>query len=101
MTAPIEKGQKLSTLQIWCGSVCLAQRDLVAFNDVSLAGTVFSDNTGANGDFGFIKIVTYVLIALGIVAVLFVAALYILRTVRIAKAKRQSRRNSRNRRRSR
>ncbi len=101
LTAPIEKGQKLSTLQIWCGSVCLAQRDLVAFNDVFLAGTVFSDNAEANRDFGFIKIVTYVLIALGIVAVLFVAALYILRTVRIAKARRQSRRNSRNRRRSR
>jgi D-alanyl-D-alanine carboxypeptidase (penicillin-binding protein 5/6) len=34
VTAPVEQGQKLSTIQVWYGSKCLAQADLVAANAV-------------------------------------------------------------------
>lgn len=33
-TAPVEKGHVLSNVQVWYGSKCLAQTDLVAMNDV-------------------------------------------------------------------
>ena len=33
-SAPVEKGQVLSNVQVWYGSKCLAQTDLVAMNDV-------------------------------------------------------------------
>ena len=34
--APIEKGRHMSTVEIWCGSVCLAQAELYALNDVDV-----------------------------------------------------------------
>ena len=34
VTAPVAQGQKLSTIQVWYGSKCLAQADLVAANAV-------------------------------------------------------------------
>lgn len=34
VTAPVEQGQKLSTIQVWYGAKCLAQADLVAANAV-------------------------------------------------------------------
>lgn len=34
VVAPVEKGQALSTAQVWYGSKCLAQTDLVAMNGV-------------------------------------------------------------------
>lgn len=36
LSAPVEKGQVLSTLQVWYGSKCLAQTELVAVNAVNL-----------------------------------------------------------------
>ena len=101
LTAPIEKGQRLSTLQIWCGSVCIAQTELVAMNSVALAGSVFVDDGTNAGQFAFLNVVKYLLVALAVVVLLGVAVLYVLRGIRIVKARRQSRRNSRNRRRSR
>lgn len=101
LTAPIQKGQKISTLQIWCGAVCIAERELVAFNNVSLAGTAFADNENAKEDFGFIKTAGYILIAVAVVVILCVVTLYVIRTVRIVKTRRRRHRNSSYRRRSR
>ena len=36
LTAPVEKGQVISTLQVWYGSKCLAQTDLVTVNAVAV-----------------------------------------------------------------
>ena len=38
-TAPVEKGQVLSNVQVWYGPKCLAQTDLVAMNGVSVKQT--------------------------------------------------------------
>ena len=37
MSAPIIKGSNIASVQLWYGSVCIAQTDLVAMNDVSAA----------------------------------------------------------------
>ena len=36
LTAPVEKGQVISTLQVWYGSKCLAQTELVTVNAVAV-----------------------------------------------------------------
>lgn len=100
LVAPIQKGQRVSTLQIWCGNICIAQTELYAMNSVAVAGTEFDENDGGQGA-GFFKVVLYVL---GIVLILVLAGfigLLLLRFFRMAKVKRQSRRHRRNRRRSR
>ena len=101
MSAPIEKGQRAATLQIWYGAVCLAETDLFAMNKVFPAGTVFGENSAGNGGLGIAKVILYLLGGVAFVGIAGFVVLYLMRTTYIAKAKRRSRRNSRNRRRSR
>lgn len=100
-TAPVQNGQALSTLQVWYGSVCIAQSETYAMNGVATAGTAFSGNTAPRGDTTFGKVFLYVIGSLFILVLLAFVLLFALRTVRISKRKIHSRRNSRNRRRSR
>ena len=100
-TAPIENGQPLSMLQVWYGSVCIAQSETYAMNGVATAGTVFSDDTDKNIDVSFFKIFLYVIGSVLILVLGVFIVLFIMRSLQISKRKRQSRNNSRNRRRSR
>lgn len=101
LTAPIEKGQKLSTLQVWNGAVCLAETEVYAMNSVKIAGTVFEDNGSSKGNIGFLTLLLYLVGAAVAIVIFSAIVLFALRVTRIAKVRRQSRRNSRNRRRSR
>ena len=100
LTLPIEKGQIVSTLEVWCGNVCVAQTDLYAMNGVVSAATQFADDNDNNGITVW-QVIVYIL--LGVIAIVVVAllTLVVMRASQRAKAKRASRRNSRNRRRSR
>ncbi len=101
LSAPVEKGQRVSTLQIWYGNVCVAQNDLYAMNSVKHVSALFDDNGKTQASVGVVKIVLIVLgVFAGLVVVTF-GALYFLRISRIAKTKRHRRRNSMYRRRSR
>ncbi len=101
MSAPIEKGQRAATLQIWLGAVCVAQADLLTMNKVLPAGAVFDENTGGGGAAAFGKVLLYLLAGIAFVIVIGFIAVYLLRITRITRARNRSRRNSRNRRRSR
>lgn len=101
LTAPLEKGQKLSDLQVYYGSVCVAQTETYAMNSVRVAGTVFTDSNNGNGGVGILTVVLYVIGGIFVLVLSSFIVLFLLRSSRIAKMKRQSRRNSRNRRRSR
>ena len=101
LTAPIEAGQKVSALQIWYGSVCLAQSDVYAMNSVATAGSVLTEDAGVKGAGSFGRVVLYLLAAAGVIALVGFAVLYALRAVRIAKARKAARRRNRSRRRSR
>lgn len=102
LTLPVEEGQRVSTLQIWCNNICIAQTDIFAMNSVYAADTLFvndgkqsiavSDVIGAA-----FKIIGGILI----VGVLLVVVSYLQRRNQLAKQKRQRRRNHRDRRRSR
>lgn len=74
LDAPIRKGQKLSTVEIWSGNVCIAQADLYALNDVSENRQIIhhKENSGLSGWWIF-------LIILLVLAVLVVITLFVIR----------------------
>lgn len=100
LNAPVEKGQILDILQVWYGSVCIAQSELVAMNSSKLATVSLENNTnsGELSTEGLIKALAVMGIILGVIIVFFVI-LYIIRFVRTAmfRSKRRKRRNSRRR----
>ena len=103
LTAPIQKGTKLSTVEVWNGSLCLGQADLYAMNSVEIAGPENDDRQ--TGGVKFITVLLYILCGIVALILLFFVMRFILRKVvharYRAKARRQSLRNRRNRRRSR
>ncbi len=101
LTAPIEKGQKLSTVQVWCGTLCIAQKDLYALNSVGTVTSGSVNNPQQNDTSDFWNVFLYVLGAILVIAFLIFIVLSVLRAVRLAKARKHRRRISRNRRRSR
>lgn len=100
LTAPIQKGDRLATVEVWNGTLCIGQTELYAMNSVD---TYIADDDG-NDRSGGAKVITIVLYILGGIVglgVLLVIVRYGIRFTHRAKARMQSLRNSRNRRRSR
>lgn len=100
LTAPIQKGEKLSTVEVWNGTLCIGQVDLYAMNSVGLFAAQNGDNN-RTGRVGFFAVLLYIIGGIVALGLLLFAVRYILRATRRVKAKKQSLRNSRNRRRSR
>ena len=98
-TAPITKGTYLGIVQVWYGSVCVAQSPLVAYHDVRVAdrgnGLSQEEMTGDAWITGLT--VLAVLVALVVVTA---CVLYFIRSYQIMKAHSSRRKRSRNRRRS-
>lgn len=94
--APIEKEQKLSTVEIWYDDTCLAQADLYAMNGVKeKRAAVTEQNTESSS--------TLVVVLLGTIGVLVVFLLYlsVSRLVSKRRMAAQRRKNSKSHRRSR
>ena len=90
LTAPISKGDKIGTVRVWYGNVCLAQQDLLSASDVAQAKKSGSGSKQEGDDSldlwnGILKIV------LGVVAGLFVlvVTLRIVNTVRYRNRKKR------------
>ncbi len=100
LTAPIEKGQKITELEVWSGTVCVAKADLFALNKVDAVDPInLDDQNGSNR----LKLGSVFFVILGVifsVILLGFVVLCMIRAVRIRAAKKRSRRHSRNRRRS-
>ena len=101
LTAPVERGQRVSTLQIWCGNVCVAQNDLYALNGVKTVGSDIDDNKVNQSSATIMKYILIVLAVLVGLFIIFFATLYFLRITHNIKTTRHRRRNSMYRRRSR
>ena len=101
LTAPVEKGQRVSTLQIWSGNVCVSQTELYAMNSVKVADSLSSQKDSGKGRMVGLQIVLYIFGGIFLFILLAIVMLYGVRTVRIAKANRQRRMHRRYRRRSR
>ena len=92
--APIKKGQNLAALQVWYGSLCIAQTDVYAMNDVPVAYVkkveISEDTAGGNG---------WILIAVIVIIVLIAAIFFILPRFLRAKKNRNQRHHKNTRRR--
>ena len=102
--APVQKGDIMSHVEIWYGSVCLAYVELVAMNDVEsvfqqlpeqeVPGDVSGDDAGG-------KVVLWIVVGALAAVVIFVLGSVVLKRIRLATARRRSRKYRRSRRRSR
>lgn len=101
VTAPVEKGQTLSAVQVWYGAKCLAQSDLVAAHRVmSLEEQQADMNSGRGSETPGGKVfLTILLIVLGLAALGF-GGIVAMRWVRVAKLRAIRRRRRANRRRN-
>ena len=96
LTAPIEKGQKISNVQVWCGGVCIAQTELFALNTVS----VLNPDSG-NDILPGTNDMRWILYGLGIIIGVVLIGFIILSAVRIIHIRKRNRMHRRYRRRSR
>lgn len=101
--APVKKGDILSQVEVWYGSVCLGHVDLYALNDVAAVHAQVLDQTPPNTDNSgnTVKIVLLTLAGVAAVVVLLVVVLFVIRRVRTAQMRRRQKKYSRSRRRSR
>ena len=44
LTAPVSQGDKIGTVRVWYGNICLAQQDLLSASDVAVAKKTNSGN---------------------------------------------------------
>lgn len=100
ISAPVEKGEIVNVVQVWYGSVCIAQSEIAAMNSSDVAAATLQstqENTEENGA-GLTKVLAVFGIIL-IVIIGFAAVLYIIRMIRTAalRSKRRRRRSSRRR----
>ena len=96
ITAPVEKGQKLGSVQVWYGAKCLAQTDMVAMNAVEkYQAPVIPEKPESKQSGSWL---TLFLVLVGLVLAGFVGIVGI-RAVRIMNYQRRQKRRGRNRRR--
>lgn len=102
LTAPIEQGQQVSTLQIWYQNSCVAESELYAMSAVrsvedsqlKIQNKASRDDSNLTGFLSFVGVVFLGIVALGIVYI-------IVRNVRYSIARKRRRRRRQNSRRSR
>ena len=93
LAAPMEKGQNLGVLQIWCGTVCVAETELVGMNTVTVKnGQVddYSPRTNSSGLWSAALTVVGVLVVI-------IAIVYLVRKVQIQKHRASARNRVRSR----
>jgi D-alanyl-D-alanine carboxypeptidase (penicillin-binding protein 5/6) len=98
--APIEKGQAISSLEIWNGNLCVGQVELFALNAVSVRQDM-TGNQDDETDRPLWPLVMTVVVCCGIGIAIIVISVRTVTRLRYAAVRRRSRRYSRSRRRSR
>lgn len=102
LSLPVQEGQRVSTLQIWCNNICIAQTDIFAMSSVVAADQVYTADEKVSVDIsGILSVLFKILAGMLIVGLLIVVVFYLRRVNKIAKQNKQRRRNRRYRRRSR
>jgi len=99
LKAPIEAGQKISSVQVWYGSLCLAQADLVAANAVRVWSAPVDDRIGSGVTFASVmRVIGWVFLVIVIIAAVVFGILFLprlLRRFRILRMRRKRRQNRR------
>lgn len=100
LEAPIEKGEKLSSVEVWYGSICIAKTDLYAMNKVSVIQQQNDTQIDDNEKEPWPVWLTVIVVVLLVVMFVFVTT-WGVRMVRRATVNKRSRLHRKNRRRSR
>ena len=97
--APIQKGQLMSTLQVWYGNTCVAETDLVAMYDVSVYSKPADEEypQEIQKESGWIGTVIWIVLGLIAGALLFMAAVRGVRRAMIRNRRKRRRREQRRR----
>ena len=95
--APVQTGDKVTTVQAWYNNICLAQADLYALHDVSVKEVVHSEQIQDETPTSAKTVLAVVAVVIVIFIVLLFGRRFIFRIIR----NRQIRRHRKNRRRSR
>lgn len=99
LTAPVEKGQSIGSVQVWYGEKCLAQTDMVAMNAVAVEREPVIPEAPVKEDSGSWKALVVTLGVFGGMIVLFLLVMIVLRFV--GNMRRKARRRHRQRQRER
>lgn len=93
LTAPIKKGDKLSSVEVWYGNLCVAQADLYALNSVREANSFMVINDGTAFPWWGVLLIV---MGLGVVAFLVLLGIRFSNGAKVmSKRMRRSRRRSR------
>ena len=92
ISAPVQKGQKLGTAQVWFGPKCLAETDMVAMNDVKIYKAPVVPEKPAKEDNGNWGLLLLILIGAVVVVFLIVVGIRALRILLYQRKQRQRRR---------
>jgi len=97
ISAPVSKGDGISTVQVWYNGVCLAHAELFALHDVNVAQTTDTPDVIVEEESNAPTILIFVIVIVGLLLVLLFGRRIIFRMIH----RRRVRRHRRNRRRSR
>lgn len=98
LKAPVKKGDKISSVEVWYENLCVAKADLYALNSVREAGSfAIIDNDGGFPWWGVLLII----MGLGILVFLTLVGLRFRNKAKVLAKRKRDRRYARNRRRSR
>ena len=95
--APINKDDKIGTVEVWYENVCLAQAQLFAKNHVSVQEKAVLDETVAQHDTGAFTVLIIVAVIIGLLAILLFGRPVIMRLIRRRNLKRYRRQQRRSR----
>ena len=89
--APIDKDQKIGTVEIWYENVCLVEAELFASNNVSVQEAKVLDNTVTHHDVGGFTVLIIVAVIVGLLVLLLFGRPIIFRIIRKRNLKRHRR----------
>lgn len=99
LSAPVKAGQKLAVLQVWYGNVCIAQSDLLAYNDTAVS-IPEQEQQGVFNTAGLVQALAVLGIIFAVILLLF-GIMFVIRMTRGAMLRNRSKRRRQGRRRSR
>ena len=95
--APVNKDNKIASVEIWFQNVCIADAEMFASNDVAVQEAAPIEEIAVEHDVGSVTVLTIVIVIIGLLIVLLFGRRIILRVIR----KRRVRRHRKQQRRSR
>lgn len=83
LTAPVQKGQKLGSVQVWYGQKCLAETELVAMNEVRVhTAPIIPDRIQTQTDSGSWQLMLWIVAVLAVLVLLCMFGLLTARAMR-------------------